>query len=80
VRLIHVAVDSRRVAENPVRIHEQDLYRWSRPRRTAEKARAFVQSLMKPCLERGKTAGWITPPPKGINNLPIDYEYVKLGA
>jgi len=45
-----------------------------------EKDRAFVQSLMKPCLERGKTASWIAPPPKGINNLPIDYEYVKLGA
>jgi benzoyl-CoA 2,3-dioxygenase component B len=45
-----------------------------------EKDRAFVQSLMQPCLVPGKTASWIAPPPKGINNLPIDYEYVKLGA
>jgi benzoyl-CoA 2,3-dioxygenase component B len=46
----------------------------------SEKDRAFVQSLMKLCVEPGKTASWIAPPPKGINNLPIDYEYVKLGA
>jgi hypothetical protein len=45
-----------------------------------EKDRAFVQSLMKPCLERGKTASWIAPPPKGVDNQPIDFEYVKLGA
>jgi len=45
-----------------------------------EKDRAFIQSLMKPCLEPGKTASWIAAPAKGINNQAPDYEYVKLGA
>jgi benzoyl-CoA 2,3-dioxygenase component B len=40
--------------------------------------RAFVKSLMKPCYEPGKMASWIAAPPKGINELPIDHEYVKL--
>ncbi len=40
--------------------------------------RAFVKSLMKPCYEPGKMASWIAPPPKGINDLPVDHEYVKL--
>jgi len=26
----------------------------------------------------GKMAGWIAPPDRGINNLPLDYEYVHL--
>ena len=39
--------------------------------------RAFVQSLMHPVFERGKVASWIAPPPKGINGMPIDFEYVK---
>ncbi len=40
--------------------------------------RAYVQSLMKPCLEPGKIAGWIAPPAKGIDGKPFEYEYVKL--
>jgi len=40
--------------------------------------RAYVKSLMRPVTERGKMAGWIAPPPKGVNDTPIDYEYVKL--
>lgn len=36
----------------------------------------FVSSLMKPVLEVGKIASWIAPPDRGINNLPVDYEYV----
>jgi benzoyl-CoA 2,3-dioxygenase component B len=40
--------------------------------------RAFVHSLMKPVTEPGKVAGWIAPPDRGINGLPIDYEYVRL--
>ncbi|MDH5490439.1 MAG: benzoyl-CoA 2,3-epoxidase subunit BoxB [Myxococcales bacterium] len=39
--------------------------------------RAFVQSLMVPCLEPGQYAGWIAPPEKGIRGLGVDYEYVK---
>ena len=39
---------------------------------------AFVASLMKPVLEPGKVANWIAPPERGINNLPVDYEYVRV--
>nr|HEX4318678.1 benzoyl-CoA 2,3-epoxidase subunit BoxB [Kofleriaceae bacterium] len=38
----------------------------------------YVKSLMVAVHERGKMAGWIAPPLKGINNLPGDFEYVKL--
>jgi len=24
-------------------------------------------------------AAWIAPPERGVNNLPVDYEYVRLG-
>jgi benzoyl-CoA 2,3-epoxidase subunit B len=27
--------------------------------------------------EPGKMAGWIAPPDRGVNNLPVDYEYVQ---
>ena len=40
--------------------------------------RAFIQSLMQRVIEPGKMAGWIAPPERGINNLAIEYEYVKL--
>jgi len=38
----------------------------------------YIKSLMQPVLERGKMASWIAPPAKGINNLPGDFEYVRL--
>ena len=38
----------------------------------------YIQSLMKPCLEPGKFAGWIASPKVGIDNKPGDFEYVKL--
>jgi len=38
----------------------------------------FIQSLMIPCSEPGKYAGWIAPPKMGIDNKPGDFEYVKL--
>jgi benzoyl-CoA 2,3-epoxidase subunit B len=44
------------------------------PRETDER---FVQDLMQPVTERGKFAGWIAPPPRGINGQPIDFEYVR---
>ena len=43
-----------------------------------EADRAFVQSLMQPVCEPGKMAAWIAPPERGINNLAVDYEYVRL--
>ncbi len=44
----------------------------------SESDRAFVMTLMQRVTEPGKMAGWIAPPDRGINNLPVDYEYVKL--
>ena len=40
--------------------------------------RAFVLSLMQRVTEPGKVAGWLAPPEIGINNAPLDYEYVRL--
>jgi benzoyl-CoA 2,3-dioxygenase component B len=44
----------------------------------SEADRAFVRSLMQRVVEPGKMAGWVAPPDRGINNLPVDYEYVRL--
>jgi benzoyl-CoA 2,3-dioxygenase component B len=43
-----------------------------------EADRAYVRSLMQRVVEPGKMAAWIAPPDRGINNLPVDYEYVHL--
>jgi len=40
--------------------------------------RAFVKGLMQRVATPGKMAGWIAPPERGINNLPVEYEYVHL--
>jgi benzoyl-CoA 2,3-dioxygenase component B len=39
--------------------------------------RAYVGSLMQSVTEPGKMANWIAPPRAGINDKPIDWEYVK---
>lgn len=39
--------------------------------------RLYVISLMKPVTEIGKFANWIAPPARGINNQPVDFEYVR---
>lgn len=44
----------------------------------SESDRDFVRSLMQKVTEPGKMASWIAPPDRGINNLPIEYEYVHL--
>ncbi|MEM1300878.1 MAG: benzoyl-CoA 2,3-epoxidase subunit BoxB [Pseudomonadota bacterium] len=38
----------------------------------------YINSLMVPCYEPGKYAGWIAAPRVGIDNKPGDFEYVKL--
>jgi benzoyl-CoA 2,3-epoxidase subunit B len=38
---------------------------------------AFVNSLMYRVVEPGKFANWIAPPARGINNLPVEFEYVR---
>ncbi len=40
--------------------------------------KAYVKSLMQPCLEPGKIASWIAPPAKGVNSQPAEFEYVRL--
>ena len=40
--------------------------------------RAFVGSLMQQVTEPGRMAGWIAPLERGVNDRPIDYEYVRL--
>ena len=40
--------------------------------------RAYVKSLMgKAIIEPGKYANWIAPPARGINNQPVDFDYVR---
>ena len=42
---------------------------------------AFVQALMAGRLvDRGKFANWIAPPRVGINNQPLDFEYVRFNS
>ena len=38
---------------------------------------AYVESLMGRVIEPGKFANWIAPPVRGINNQPIDFQYVR---
>jgi benzoyl-CoA 2,3-dioxygenase component B len=40
--------------------------------------RKYVESLMVGVRERGKVAGWLTPPSSGIHAKPVDFEYVKI--
>jgi benzoyl-CoA 2,3-dioxygenase component B len=46
----------------------------------SEPDRAFICSLMQRVVAPGKMAAWIAPPDRGINNLPVDYEYVRLAT
>lgn len=40
--------------------------------------KAYVQNLMvNPVVTPGHFANWIAPPPRGINNQPLDFEYVR---
>jgi len=54
--------------------YEKNLSQWI----PSDADRAFVHSLMQRVVEPGKMAGWIAPPERGVNNLPVEYEYVKL--
>jgi len=39
--------------------------------------RAAVASLMQPVYEPGRFAGWISPPPHGINSMAVEFDYVR---
>ena len=43
-----------------------------------EADKAHVASLMVSVTEPGKMAGWIAPPSTGINQKPVDYDYVQV--
>jgi len=41
--------------------------------------KAYLKSVMaRPVYEVGRFANWITPPQKGINQKPVDFEYVRV--
>lgn len=45
-----------------------------------EEDKVYVQSLMTaPVIDPGKFANWIAPPARGINNQPVEFEYVRFG-
>jgi len=44
---------------------------------STDEERAYVKSCMVKVHERGKFANWIAPPHAGINEQPVDYEYVQ---
>ena len=39
--------------------------------------RRQVAELMQPQYEEGKFAGWIAAPPQGINEMPVEFDYVR---
>jgi benzoyl-CoA 2,3-dioxygenase component B len=39
--------------------------------------RAFVASLMGRVVEPGRFANWIAPPARGVDNHPLDFQYVR---
>ena len=44
-----------------------------------EADRAHLRAVQQPVLGRGRVAGWLAPPARGINNLPaLDFDYVRL--
>lgn len=54
--------------------YERRLHEWI----PSPEDRAFVRSLMQQVTEPGRMAAWIAPPERGINSLPVEYEYVRL--
>jgi len=43
-----------------------------------EEDRAYLRSIMhRPVYTPGHFANWIAPPPRGINDQPVDFEYVR---
>ena len=67
-----VALDGRVIGEDEWRANERS---WL----PTEDDRAYVASLMGRVAEPGRFAGWIAPPAVGINQQPIDFQYVRFG-
>ena len=43
----------------------------------SDEDRAYVHAISGPVTGAGQYANWIAPPPRGINNQPADFEYVR---
>jgi benzoyl-CoA 2,3-dioxygenase component B len=67
----HVSPDGRLVGDDEWQANVAD---WL----PTDADRAHVQSLMVGVTERGKMAGWIAPPSRGIHEKPVEYEYVRI--
>jgi benzoyl-CoA 2,3-dioxygenase component B len=68
---VPVTPDGRQISKEE---YERNLRGWI----PSQEDQAFIGSLMQKVVEPGKMAGWIAPPERGINNLPVEYEYVHL--
>lgn len=66
----HISPDGRLMSETEWAAREHE---WL----PTQEDRLFVHSLMGHSVEPGKFANWIAPPPRGVNNQPIDFEYVR---
>ena len=68
-RNVNVTPDGEIVSEQEWNAHRDD---WIPSQADLD----FVASLMKPVCRPGEFAGWIAPPPRGINRQSLDFEYV----
>ena len=66
----HISPDGRVVSEAEWTHHHQA---WL----PSESDHQFIQGLMGRVAEPGKYANWIAPPARGINNQPVNFEYVR---
>ncbi len=61
------------------RITEDEFKRRSEQEWFPTKAdKSYLDSIMTPISEPGKFANWISPPARGINGQPVEFEYVKI--
>ncbi len=66
----HVSIDGKVMTEAEWNSHRSE---WL----PTPEDHAYIESLMGQVIEVGKFANWIAPPAKGINGLPVDFEYVR---
>ncbi len=68
---VNISPDGRLISDSDWRVQSDN---WL----PTDADREYVASLMtQPVNEPGKFASWIAPPARGINNQPIDFEYVR---
>jgi benzoyl-CoA 2,3-dioxygenase component B len=66
----HVSPDGQLVS---ARTWEAEVARWL----PSDSDHEFVDSLMGRVVDPGMFANWIAPPARGINGLPVEFEYVR---